>query len=74
MKVQPAWRATAAWLRCAAHAISRFLGPFELDDAPAPARARQRATAPLCVSYGRATFCLHFPESRPDPGHRRLES
>ena len=55
------WQSVARRMRRAGIAIRRFFGPLQADDERRPKMPR----APFFVSYGRAAFCLHFPEPRP---------
>ena len=55
MTLETTWPAVAATLRDARRAITRALGP---------SGPGCRVSAPLCVSYGRAVFCLHVHEPR----------
>ena len=54
-------RSVARRMRRAGIAIRRFCAPLRPDDGSRPNMPR----APFFVSYGRAAFCLHFPERRP---------
>ena len=55
MTLATTWPAVATTLRAAHRAIARALGP---------AGPGHRVSVPLCVSYGRAVFCLHVHEPR----------
>ncbi len=54
-------QSVARRMRRAGTAIRRFCGPLRPDDGSRPKMPR----APFFVSYGRAAFCLHFPDRRP---------
>ena len=55
------WQAVAKRMQRAGIAMRHFFGPLRAHDERRPKMPR----APLFVSYGRAAFCLHFPDSRP---------
>ena len=55
------WQAVAKRMQRAGIAIRRLFRPLGADDGSRPNVPR----APFFVSYGRAAFCLHFPERRP---------
>ncbi len=64
------WQSVVLRVRRAGIAIRRFFGPSRVHDESRPKMPR----APFCVWYGRAAFCLHFPDprqqSRPPTGPR----
>jgi hypothetical protein len=55
------WQSFAKRMYCATGAVRRFFGPLQPDDMSAP----KGLHAPFCVSYGRAVFCFHIPQQRP---------
>ena len=59
MNVGLVGRSAAVRLRRAGVAIKEFFGPIEA------AGSRTRAAAPFCAWYGRAVFCMHWPEPQP---------
>ena len=67
-------RSTLARLRRIGIAIKRFFGTFEPTDAFEPGGSRKAVAAPRCVWYGRAVFCMHYPEVQllPEVDHDRM--
>ena len=49
-------------LRRVGVALRKFLGPLELNRPFGPDGSRGRLVMPPFVWYGRAAFCMHFPE------------
>jgi hypothetical protein len=64
MRPRSSWQSIARRMQRAGIAIRRFFGPLRPDDESRPKVPR----APFFVSYGRAAFCLHFPDPRPPSG------
>ena len=54
------WQSVARRMQRAGIAVRRFFGPLRAHDESRPKMPR----APFFVSYGRAAFCLHFPDPR----------
>ena len=54
------WQSVARRTQRAGIAIRRFFASLPADDERRPKVPR----AAFCVSYGRAAFCLHFPDPR----------
>ena len=65
MKFASEWRRATAWLRLAGPAPGLRAGEIgSTGSTSSKGKSDSVVSMPFCVSYGRAVFCMHLPESR----------